>query len=331
MDDEHNGRRGDALASRGVTRVFAVSDLNDPRRREAGFRAVHLINCLRLYLHGPEGIGVIMGGRHALADITGMDGDDLDMALEGATAGPNPLLRVEGQVYWVVNALEAERYLNIRDRKHRLRIQRGWDDLPNCSLKEQFRDYYADWWEDPSEAQRRPLRESEKGLGRALKGSGQGLVSSVAKLSEAKRSEEKTSARAQQTARDGDTPAGGWPAKVAEVLSAIAPVTPGRVGKTLQPVVDKEGEALVLQAAEWFVKRARAAPVDEMRRWEVATFFRQVGLWVESVKPGSGRRAIGDTDPDPPPERSAPPSTPTDPAPVPTSRDEEPVFLRGST
>lgn len=93
---------------------------------------------------------------------------------------------------------------------------------------------------------------------------------------------------------------GGWPAEIAGILTAVGPCAPGHVGKLCRPYVTEHGDALVLRAAQAFVKHVHAQPIQKAQFLKPATFLANIGTWIDYVTPGGARRAVGDTDPDGP-------------------------------
>lgn len=109
----------------------------------------------KLYWHTAKlelpvsGIGVCLA--HTIAGLASLSLEEAQHAeAELSAAG---WLKREGAILWIVNGLRHTPNLKPKDEKHRIHIQRLLKDLPRDNdLVAEFRAYYAEWLEGPSDA-----------------------------------------------------------------------------------------------------------------------------------------------------------------------------------
>lgn len=86
---------------------------------------------------------------------------------------------------------------------------------------------------------------------------------------------------------EGRAASGGWPARAAELWrSKVGEITPGRIGKALQPLVDAHGADEVLVVLAYYLETERARFISLKRFAESYVALRRD----ERAKPKRGRR-----------------------------------------
>jgi Helix-turn-helix domain len=88
-------------------------------------------------------------------------------------------------------------------------------------------------------------------------------------------------------------PAGGWPARFAELYTARlgGVLAPGRIGKALEELVKAHGAELALSGWAKYLDRAADLSVDERRFCSPTDFARRFGDFVPKAKPARPRAA----------------------------------------
>lgn len=103
------------------------------------------------------------------------------------------------------------------------------------------------------------------------------------------------------TCSDGASapPPPSWPADVAEALSLVGPVQPGRAGKALaafartNPHVQTHGVGLLRLAAAAYAKHVTGLSREKVSYVKhPADFFARAGYWVDQVRPGGAAELV---------------------------------------
>lgn len=150
---------------RGNYRAISCVLLNEPEYRKLAPQQKLVLITLRLSL-GRAQIGIIDAAEAVLAAKTGIAEADVRGALAALSAGR--WICREGNVLWVVNGLKEEPILKVRDRKHRLGVQREVAGLPRLAIVDEFRAFYPDWFSELAAAapnqSANPAEEPSEGL-----------------------------------------------------------------------------------------------------------------------------------------------------------------------
>lgn len=262
---------------RGEHRPIYVALLNGPDFQALSRNARALFYPVKLAL-GALGIAVVPGGTAVFAEWTGMEIDEVEDAADELER--QGWIRRDRNVWWLVRGLEFEPSMDSDNKLHRTFIARQWSQLPNLKIREDFRAYYARWFD-------------------ATGGGIEGPSKAPAITSTSTSTSTTTSTKGSRRAATRAPVSTSWPGKVSDVLALVGPVSPGFVGKKLadfvkqNPYIREHGTDLLVAAAKAYAEHATSARQDPRFLKHPKDFFDKAGVWVDKVRPGGAADELG--------------------------------------
>lgn len=166
-------------------------------------------------------------------------------------------------------------------------VRRLLEGIHSARLKRAFLEEYAGWdlGVKPPDTRKKPLT---KPLTKPLSDAAEGAIQAIA-----------VAVAATGAATELRPPGGGWPGEFASLYEKIGIVSPGQIGKTLKPVVDRYGVDRTREMWAYYIRHAPGLRFGQLEKghWDTsrmspADFVKNAGTWYAKTQPIGGPDAV---------------------------------------